>query len=253
LITDKSRPHTVRAGVLARLAEEISTVLKEKPDMQLLLGHGSGSFGHVPAKEYGTRQGVKTKSEWYGFIEVWREAADLNHHVISALNDTGLQAISVPPSASVIAHDGEILSWELSVLTSALEVGLLPVIYGDVAFDRLRGGTILSTEDLFTYLAHQLTPSRIILAGREPGIWADYPESKNLLTDLSPKNIAQINPFLEGSSNTDVTGGMESKVRQSLELVQKIPSLEVLILSGETPGLLRRALLGERLGTTIHN
>lgn len=253
LITDKSRPHTVRSGVLARLANEIFMVLNEKPDLQILLGHGSGSFGHVPAKKFGTRNGVKTKSEWRGFIEVWREAAELNHHVISALIDAGLLAISLPPSGSVIADDGEISLWELSALTSALEVGLLPVIYGDVSFDRVRGGTILSTEDLFTYLAYHLMPKRIILAGREPGIWADYPESKNLLTDLSPKNIAQINPFLEGSSNTDVTGGMASKVQQSLELVQKIPALEVLIFSGETPGMLQRALLGERVGTTIHN
>lgn len=253
LITDKSRPHTVRSGVLARLADEIFTVLNEKPDMQLLLGHGSGSFGHVPAKKYGTRQGVKTNTEWHGFIEVWREAADLNHHVISALDDAGLKAISLPPSGSVIAHDGEISLWELSALTSALEVGLLPVIYGDVIFDRVRGGTILSTEDLFTFLANQLMPSRILLAGREPGIWADYPESNNLLSDLSSKNIAQISPFLEGSPNTDVTGGMASKVRQSLALVQKIPALEVIIFSGEYPGTLKRALLGERVGTTIHD
>jgi isopentenyl phosphate kinase len=253
LITDKSRPHTVRSSVLVRLAGEIFATLKEDPDLQLVLGHGSGSFGHVPAKKYGTRQGVKTKTGWQGFIKVWREAANLNHHVIEALSDAGLLAISLPPSGSVIVDDGEISSWDLSSLTYALDVGLLPVIYGDVVFDRVRGGTILSTEDLFTYLARQIRPSRILLAGQEPGIWADYPASKNLLTEISSHNISQISPFLEGSQNIDVTGGMASKVRQSLALVQEIPALEVSIFSGENPGTLLRSLLGERMGTTIHN
>ncbi len=253
LITDKSRPHTVDFQILARLANEIHNAMKENPDLYLVLGHGSGSFGHVPAKKFGTRQGVRTETGWQGFVEVWREAAALNHHVTKALSESGLLAISMPPSGSIIAYDGEISSWDLTPLTSALQAGLLPVIYGDVVFDKNRGGTILSTEDLFTYLVNQLTPSHILLAGREPGVWSDYPESKILLTDISAHNMEKINPFLEGSSNTDVTGGMASKVQQSLELVQKYPGLEISIFSGETPGAVQRALLGAREGTTIHD
>jgi len=253
LITDKSCPHTVRFQVLTRLANEIHNAKKENPDLHLVIGHGSGSFGHVPAKKYGTRQGVRTETGWQGFVDVWREAAALNHHVTKTLSETGLLAIAMPPSGSVVAYDGEISSWDLSPIISALEAGLLPVIYGDVVFDKIRGGTILSTEDLFTYLANQLTPSRILLAGREPGVWSDYPESEILLTDISAHNIAQINPFLEGSSNTDVTGGMASKVQQSLELVQRTPGLEISIFSGESPGVVQRALLGVREGTTIHD
>ena len=252
LITDKSRPHTVRSQVLARLANEIHQAMKENPDLHLVLGHGSGSFGHVPAKKFGTRKGMNTETEWQGFLEVWREAATLNQHVIKAVSGSGLPAISIPPSGSIFASDGDISSWNLSPLTSALEVGLLPVIYGDVVFDKIRGGTILSTEDLFTFLASQLTPSRILLAGREPGVWSDYPESKNLLSDISAYNMTKIKPFLEGSTDTDVTGGMASKVQQSLALVQKTPGLEISIFSGDDPGAVQRALLGAREGTIIH-
>lgn len=253
LITDKSRPHTVRSQVLARLANEIYQAMKEHPNLHLVLGHGSGSFGHVPAKKFGTRQGVKTETEWQGFLEVWREAATLNQHVIKALCRAGLPGISIPPSGCIFASDGDISSWNLSPLTSALDAGLLPVIYGDVVFDKIRGGTILSTEDLFTFLASQLTPSRILLAGREAGVWSDYPKSKNLLSDISAYNMTKIKPFLEGSIDTDVTGGMASKVQQSLALVQKIPGLEISIFSGDNPGAVQRALLGAREGTIIHD
>ena len=75
-------------------------------------------------------------------------------------------------------------------IRAALSNGLLPVIHGDVAFDEIRGGTILSTEDLFAHLAHQLHPQRILLAGLEAGVWADFPAHKHLLAEITPGSFA---------------------------------------------------------------
>ena len=58
LITDKDIPYTPRLDKLTDLAQEIKTVLDSSPDLLLILGHGSGSFGHVAAKKYGTRDGL---------------------------------------------------------------------------------------------------------------------------------------------------------------------------------------------------
>jgi isopentenyl phosphate kinase len=251
LITDKARPHTVRPQVLARLAGEIASARQGDAGLKLILGHGSGSFGHVPARRYGTRQGVHTSQEWMGFVEVWREAIALNRLVMDALESAGLPAIPFAPSASVLAADGQVASWNLAPLQAALQLGLLPVVYGDVVFDTVRGGTILSTEDLFGYLARQLRPKRVLLAGLEPGVWADYPACTKLVETITPANLPQVAPGIGGSSVTDVTGGMASKVGQSLVLVQNVPGLEVQIFSGEKPGAVRRALAGEPVGTVI--
>ena len=51
LITDKDSPHTARPEILRRLAEEIAAARQHNPAMQLIIGHGSGSFGHMPAKK----------------------------------------------------------------------------------------------------------------------------------------------------------------------------------------------------------
>ena len=77
-------------------------------------------------------------------------------------------------------------------IQSTLENGLLPVIYGDVVFDTDIGGTILSTEDLFFYLAGILKPSRILLAGQDPGVWKDFPECTQLYDHLQPSDLAQL-------------------------------------------------------------
>jgi isopentenyl phosphate kinase len=120
-----------------------------------------------------------------------------------------------------------------------------------VIFDTVRGGTILSTEDLFEHLARQLHPERILLAGLEDGVWADYPACTRLIPVITPETLPQVAPALGGSSATDVTGGMSSKVRQSLALVDELPGLEILIFSGERPGQVKSALLGDTIGTSL--
>ncbi len=251
LITDKTHPHTSRLDVLTRLAEEIAAASRAQPGMRLLLGHGSGSFGHVPAQKYGTRQGVQTPQEWLGFVEVWREASALNHLVMDALSAADVPALSFPPSACVTASDGQAASWDLSSISAALQAGLMPVIYGDVVFDRALGGTILSTEDLFTHLVRVLRPARVLLAGMEVGVWADYPACTQLIAEITPENYPQVVASLRGSHATDVTGGMASKVAQALDWAQVVPGLEVRIFSAEAPSSLLAALLGEPRGTRI--
>lgn len=252
LITDKSKPRTPRLDVLARLANEIASIWRQQQGFRLIVGHGAGSFAHVSAKKFGTRQGVKTPDEWLGFAEVWWDASALNRLVMEAFRQAGLPVIALAPSASVIAREGQVERWDLTPLKSALQAGLLPVVYGDVIFDTLRGGTILSTEDLFAHLARQLRPDRLLLAGIESGVWADYPANTRLVSEITPHNFNEIAAALEGSSATDVTGGMASKVQEMLGLVQEIPGLEVLIFSGEKPGLMQEVLRGAQAGTMLH-
>jgi len=272
LITDKSVPRTPRLEVLRRLAQEITEARGANPALRLLLGHGSGSFGHVPARQYGTRQGVHTPEQWRGFAEVWREANALNRLVVDGLYEAGLPVVSFPPSASVTARDGQVAAWDITPLRAALEAGLLPVVQGDVIFDIIRGGTILSTEEIFEHLARHLHPARLLLAGIESGVWKIHPplsefsgnlsvfdrfaaqntqNSDMIYSEITPENLAEVLPALGGSQATDVTGGMGSKVVQMLALVQALPGLEVLIFSGLKPGLVREALLGGMEGTKL--
>ena len=251
IITDKSRARSPRPTVIQRLAEEIKAARQADPSLELIIGNGAGSFGHVPAKKYGTRQGVHSHADWLGFLEVWGEAKDLNEIVMDHLKAAGLPVIVFPPVACVTAEDGVPVDWNLTPITQALSAGLVPVVHGDVAIDLHRGGTILSTEDLFYYLAKQLHPRRVLLAGLEPGVWANFPQRQEIIPEINPDNFITVLPALGGSSGTDVTGGMASKVQQSLELAHQIPGLEILIFSGEQPGNVRRALSGERLGTVI--
>jgi isopentenyl phosphate kinase len=251
LITDKTNPRTLRGETLNRLASEIASARQQDPSLQLIVGHGAGSFAHVSAKKHDTRRGVYTPDQWLGFAEVWWDAATLNRLVMKAFHDAGIPTISLPPSASVTAREGKVASWDLNPLKAALEAGLVPVIYGDVIFDLQLGGTILSTEDLFTHLVSQLRPGRMLLASIEPGVWQDFPNQTEIIPKITPDNYQDILHTLSGSVGTDVTGGMENKVHQGVSLVKEFPDIEILIFSGDESGTLKEVLLGSSSGTVI--
>lgn len=251
LITEKDSPRTPRPDVILRLAQEIAAALKAAPRLHILLGHGSGSFGHTPARQYQTRSGVQGAEGWQGFAAVWREARALNQIVLEALAEAGVPAIAFPPSATMLARDGKATWVEVRPLIAALMHGLVPVVQGDVAFDTRRGGTILSTEDVFIALAPRLGPGRILLAGIEEGVWADFPQCTRLIKNLTPSSLPRETPFLSGSRGIDVTGGMRDKVLSMLQLVSTYPALTVSIFSAVQPGVLQAALLGQSPGTTL--
>ncbi len=240
LITDKTRPYALLPDRVRRLAQEVREAQERSPRLRLVLAHGSGSFGHYAAAPYGTRDGVHTPEQWRGFVEVAAAAARLNRLVTELFLEEGVPAFSLQPSASLRCRDGEVAYLEVGTIREALARGLTPLIYGDVALDEVRGGTIASTEDLFIYLAGVLAPRRILLVGQAAGVLDGQGE---VIPRITPATFPSIRPFLSGSQGVDVTGGMAGKVAQMVGLVEHWPDLVVHILSGLEPGMVRRALL----------
>ena len=251
LITDKETPNILRPKILDRLVKEIA-VARGKTRTAILIGHGSGSFGHVPAEKHQTRQGVSGLTGWRGFVEVYRAAHRLHDFVMQAMNKSDLPAVSFSPSSAALSTEGIIGEWEIGPIRAALAANLIPVVHGDVIFDRKIGGTIVSTEDVFWYLAPRLGADRILITGIEDGVWSDYPLSTSILKEITPGNFDSVAAGIRGSEATDVTGGMSTKVKQMVDLVGHYPKIEIDIFSGNTPGNLRSAITGKIIGTRIH-
>ena len=250
LITDKKKAHTVRSDVLHRLAKEIRSSW-EPTRYPLIIGHGSGSFGHFPAKKYGTRSGVYSEAQWLGFAEVHSEATSLNRYVTDILREEGLPILSFVPMDNIRTENHIITQWDTSALEQCLSKQIIPMIFGDTVFDSITGGTILSTEDIFLHLCNVLDePVRILLAGLEEGVWADFPVREKLLSVIYPdedKNETGI----KGSEFTDVTGGMNEKVHLMKSVIRSGKAGSAVIFSGETDGNVQKVLNGERTGTLI--
>lgn len=252
LITEKTRQETPRLDVLRRVAEEIAVALRANTGLRLVLGHGSGSYGHFAAERYGIHLGCL--ADWRGYAETAAAAARLNRLVVDTCLAAGVPVVPVQPSASARTAGGELaelLTWPIGVL---LDRGLVPVVYGDVALDEMRGCSIISTEQIFDYLARRLVPQRILLAGEVDGVYTADPQHEPAARPvplLLPATWQAAEELLAGSRGVDVTGGMHSKVRQMLSLIESVPGLQVSIFSGLQPGRVEAALLGNAGGTLL--
>ena len=91
LITNKDQPETALVDQINDLLSQITAWRQANPSQRLLLGHGSGSFGHHAAAHYGTRQGVHNLMEGQGFQQVWYSARSLDQVILAQA-----QALSLP-------------------------------------------------------------------------------------------------------------------------------------------------------------
>lgn len=256
VITDKSGREAAATATISALAADLHAARHAAPALRLLLGHGSGSFGHYYAAHYGIHHGLAPDADWMGFALTAGAALRLNRIVVDALLAADVPALALQPSASLRSSAGQLVAWHTEPLSLALDHGLIPVIHGDVAFDALQGSAIISTEALFSYLALQsaLTPDRIVLVGEEAVFTADprIDPGAEAIPLITATNIDAVLHGTGSSHGADVTGGMRSKIELMWRLINALPGLQVRLI-GPHPGLLRRALLDEPLdqGTLI--
>jgi isopentenyl phosphate kinase len=243
LITDKTRKETARRDVIRRLGEEVRLALAQRADLRLLIGHGSGSFGHFAADR--TRFLDRRDFDAQAYAQVGAAAARLNRIVVDRFLAAGVPVVALPPSASARCREGCLVDLATAPLRTLLEQRAVPMVHGDVALDELRGATIVSTEQVFVFLARALEPDRIVLAGNVDGVFtADptrYPDARPI-SHISSETLPSLRQALGGAAGVDVTGGMLSKVQTMLELVEEMPALEVVVLSGRGPGRITTAL-----------
>lgn len=237
--------------MIERLTGEIARVAAERP-YRLIVGHGSGSFGHVVAERFGLAAGIRSAAQLTGISLTQERAAMLHRYVIGGLSDAGARPFSIAPSSCVVAAAGRPVSFTDEPLLLAFERGLLPVLYGDVVMDREQGAAVCSTERLFEMVAGRLlergwTVRRAVWLGETDGL---YDAEGRTVPRVSAENFAAAAQAIGDPAGADVTGGMRHRLETALALARLgIPSL---LVNGLTPGLLERAVQGGPVpGTSV--
>lgn len=246
LITDKCGHRVVREQVLERLAQELAAAVIGSR-RRVLLGHGSGSFGHVAAREYGTHRG---RGGAVGVSATQAAAAELHGVVMDALRAAGVPAYSVAPSSFLVTAAGKPVSVASEATGRALGRGLVAVTYGDIVMDRSQGHAICSTETALLALTRRLRRQgadvrRAYWLGDTDGI---YDEDGATIPRLSTTEARRLGAEVGGSAGTDVTGGMRHRLDTALAFARL--GVESWILEGSRAGVLQRALAGKHRGGT---
>jgi isopentenyl phosphate kinase len=266
LITDKERPETSRDEAIRRLASEIASVLaddRRSGPPRLVIGHGSGSFGHVAAAKHRVHEGLGPvgakghPERLAGASEVQGRAAELHRRVLAALRREGVPAFSIAPSSVLVTDAGEPVRLATEPLRLALAAGLVPVVYGDLVMDRSRGCAIASTETVLLALVTELhrrehAIDRVLWAGVTDGVLNDegrtIPEVSASDLDAEGSPAAEAVRAAGPAAGTDVTGGMRHRLETAVALARQ--GIESLIFDGTAPGRLAGALRWEAAGGT---
>lgn len=248
-ITEKSdNKLAVRQDVVRRLGRELAYVKKRK-GVRYIVVHGAGPFGHVPAKKYSIKDGYREKTQLKGVALTRQNMESLNSQVVSILNSSGLDSIGFQPSANVVTDGGRIRKFDQEALTGYLELGITPVLYGDVVTDRSLGFTVLSGDVIVPYLAQKHNCKKMIMVTLFDGIFDGDPSegSCKRIPRITEKNLE----ILKGrkAKGTDVTGGIHSKVKELLRYSKKGYKSHIIGCGREK---LKKALMGDKdVGTVI--
>lgn len=250
LITEKSRAETPRPEVIARLAGEIARAARgaRGAPFRLIAGHGSGSFGHMAARESGIAEGLRSPEQLPGVSRTQERAAALHRLMVNALEEAGALPFSLAPSSCMVAAAGRPVAFHDEPLLLALERGLLPVLYGDVVMDRERGVSICSTETVFDAVARRLlekghTVRRALWLGETDGL---YDAEGRTIPRVSAQDVLD---SVGDPSGTDVTGGMRHRIESALELARL--GISSVLINGLRAGELERAVRGEAVQGTL--
>ncbi|MCX6704246.1 MAG: isopentenyl phosphate kinase, partial [Candidatus Woesebacteria bacterium] len=211
----------------------------------------AGSFAHVPAHKYKTKEGLINRNSLYGMSVTEDAARKLNSIVIKNFLSLGIPAFSFSPASFLISDGLRCSKSYIDSIKTALHIGVIPVVYGDVIIDKKIGCTIFSTEKILSILARELMGEykiRIVYATDTDGV---YNKKVETIERITPANFGQVKKAIIGAGGADVTGGMLHKVEEALRLAKNI-GIETLVVNGMKAGSLRNAIVGAKVeGTRI--
>jgi len=243
LLTDKSIPYKMRRDKFDDIAREIKETLEK-----VIIIHGVGSFGHPPVKKYELYKGYTGPENLLNLAKTQSLVFELRIELTKVLQEHGINAMIFLPSSQIVAENMKIKEFFLEPIERYLDMGMVPVLGGDVVVDREMGFSVCSGDTIGVYLAEKLGAKRLIFASDVDGIYTDDPKKNPEAEHIPEINLNDIESLarVTGSQFTDVTKGMAGKieaVRKYRNIIEK--GTEVVFLSMLTYGNLKAYLLGD--------
>ncbi len=218
-------------------------LVAEKYD--IIIVHGAGSFGHPIAKKFGILNGKDdTREQSDAIKETRNQVQKLNKIFCKSLNDNNLKTQPIVPSRTMKTKDREIVDFPINLFNEALAQGKIPVTFGDVTDDLLKGVDILSGDKLMLELANYYKPQYSIFIMDYPGVFdGDPANSDSKIYPLVDSDIVEkLKEQSHTNQNIDVTGGLIGKIECALKMSKAsetwITNLEALsgFFNGKTNG-----------------
>jgi len=240
VVTKKDKPLTTDMRAIRRLCGELALSNTKR----LIVIHGGGSYGHYLVRRHRLLP-PKESANRIGLAKVVQGMDALSAAITESLIESGLPAVVLPTYAMATTRLGHIRALFLKTISSTLDLGLVPVMRGDLCCDEATGYSIVSGDVVAEALARRLRVGNIIMCLDRDGLEADGKALPIVrMRDRSYRS------FLWPTAGIDVTGGMAHKLEALRPLTRR--GVRLLLINGRRRGRLLSALKGESvIGTEL--
>ena len=251
LLTDKDKPYSIREDVVKSAIQQIIDANKK-----LILIHGGGSFGHPLAKEYSISAGINSSipHQILGLTKTHQSMNNFNSYLINLFLENKYPALSIQASSIFIKDSLKISTQSIDIIETALDLNILPILYGDIILDKQGSFSIISGDQIIFELCENLKKyqiSKVIFVMETDGIYIndEDPKQKSIrlatklyLGDLENLNLADL------GQKIDVTGGIQGKINSIKEICKY--NIPVQLLNGLKEGYIYKSLKNEMINCT---
>jgi len=234
VVTVKDKPFTPNIQAIEEVSRQVSELREE---YLFILIHGGGSYGHPVASEYRVAEGFFHPDQLIGLTKVKLRMNELTQIILASLASYNIPAIPVSPVGCLTCSSGKVDKFFTEPLKMMLNLGIIPLLPGDVAMDYSeKKFTIVSGDQLAARLAVDFNASKLIYGTDVDGVFTGDPKHENnvnLIPRLSRsmvKNLKTLKPV------GDVTGGIFNKIEEGFNAAEK--GVKVIIGNLMKPGAL---------------
>lgn len=244
VITDKTEYRKFNKETVSRLADEI-----HRSGQQVMIVHGAGSFGHVVSKQFNLQKGYEDESQIPAMARVMCDTRELSAMVIEELLAKDIPAVSVPIGSCFVADKGKLIVENDEALVRLTELGIMPVMFGDVIADRSTGFCIVSGDQIMEYLCEKFNPSKVVFVSDIDGLYDKNPKTDKNARMIGTVTKKKMDEIAMDSDVDDVTGGVRNKMEAMLRMTDaKRPCY---LVNGNAPNRLYSLLKGETVTCTM--
>lgn len=244
VITDKSKPYSIKRSVIRQLAKELKSAKKK-----IVITHGTGSFGHPSAKKHL----LNTSIEPLGIARVSLDTMRINEIVASIFIEEELPIVPLHPMSFITSENGKMSNIFFGSIEQTLLNNCIPLLHGDVIWDNKNKYSIFSSEKILGIIALYLKDKnykieKIIYVGRTDGVFDKRGKTIPLIKDINSPVIER-EMTAKFAFEIDVTGGMKHKIEEA-QMLSEV-GIETWIINGDRKEELTNALQTKHIIGTI--
>lgn len=243
VITDKTHYRTFNSEVVGRLCREIKESGKE-----VVIVHGAGSFGHVLAKEHRINSGFKNESQIPAVAQICYDVRELDSMVVSELITAGIPSISIPTGSCFVMDNRELIFDNSEPIRRFRDLGIVPVLFGDVVTDRSLGFAICSGDQIMERLAELFSPEMVVFVSDIDGLYDKNPKTERDAMLYYEVDSTILKEVSTKHNVDDVTGGVRAKMEAMLRMCSD--KRDCVLVNGNVEGRLLNLLRGESVVCT---